>query len=113
MNRETEPDASVLERAAGVTGVGWTASALGYLGAAIGVGDTPISNPQSLLYLGVVCFLATVGIDRLNDRRSDGKTDDGDRTDDGGRVGDRETADGEYEVEGGGERDLGDGHLAD
>ncbi|MFC7068134.1 hypothetical protein [Halobaculum lipolyticum] len=102
LKQETETDGSVLERAAGVTGVGWTASALGYLGTVIGFGNTLVTNPQSLLYLGAVCFLATLGIDRLNDRRSDGD-DAGELDPDGAAHG----------VEGGGERDLGDGQPAD
>ena len=54
-----------LDQVAGVTGVGWTASLLGYLGTMVGYGNTLITNPQSLLYLGGVLLVTTLGLDRL------------------------------------------------
>ncbi|MFC7136646.1 hypothetical protein [Halobaculum litoreum] len=81
--QDTETEGRVLERAAGVTGVGWTASALGYLGTAIGVGNSLVTNPQSLLYLGGVCFVATLGLDRLNGRDDGDEATADDEVDDG------------------------------
>jgi hypothetical protein len=54
-----------LDQVAGVTGVGWTASLLGYLSTMVGYGNSLVTNPQSLLYLGGVLFVATLGLDRL------------------------------------------------
>lgn len=63
MNRE------VLHKLGGVTGLGWTASLLGYLSTVLGYGNgvvaRVVTNPQSLLYAGVVLFLVTLGLDRL------------------------------------------------
>lgn len=56
-----------LNRMAGVTGFGWTASLLGYLGSLVGYSNTLVTNPQSFLYLGGVLFLTTLGLDRLKD----------------------------------------------
>ena len=53
-----------LDQVAGVTGVGWTASLLGYLSTMVGYGNSLVTNPQSLLYLGGVLFVATLGLDR-------------------------------------------------
>ena len=59
----------MLYRLAGVTGVGWTLSLLGYLSTVVGYGNSLVTrlvaDPQSLLYLGSVLFVATVGLDRL------------------------------------------------
>lgn len=44
---------------------------LGYLSAVIGYSNTLITEPQSLLYLGGVLFVATLGLDRLKDTLSD------------------------------------------
>lgn len=67
-------DSNVLDQLAGITGIGWTVSILGYVSAAIGYGTVFISrlvtDPQSLLYLGGVLFMTTLGLDRLRDRRS-------------------------------------------
>jgi hypothetical protein len=60
-----------LDQLAGVTGFGWTASLLGYVSSTIGYSTALVTNPQSLLYLGGVLFVATLGLDRLTDRRSD------------------------------------------
>ncbi len=66
------PDRSSLDQLAGVTGIGWTASTLGFLGTALGYGNGLVSrlaaDPQSFLYVGIVCFLATLGLDRLANR---------------------------------------------
>jgi hypothetical protein len=53
----------VLHTVAGITGVGWTGSMPGYLETAVGYGSP--GDPQSVLYLGGVLFVATVGFDRL------------------------------------------------
>jgi hypothetical protein len=59
-----------LDQVAGVTGFGWTASVLGYLSTAIGYSNALVTNPQSLLYLGAVLFVTTLGLDRLKHRLS-------------------------------------------
>jgi hypothetical protein len=64
----------VLDQVAGITGVGWTASLLGYLSTAVGYGNALITNPQSLLYLGGVLFVATLGLDRLKTALSNRNT---------------------------------------
>lgn len=68
-------DGDVLDQLAGVAGVGWTASLLGYLGTLVGYGNglvgRLVTDPQALLYVGVACFLATAGLDRLADRLAD------------------------------------------
>lgn len=70
--RTIRMDTDRLDQLAGVTGLGWTASWLGYLGFAVGYGNGLVSRlvttPQSLLYVGLVCFLATLGLDRLAER---------------------------------------------
>lgn len=62
-------DEETLNRVAGITGFCWTASALGYVTAVIGYSST-LMNPQSLLYLGTVLFVTTLGLDRLKQTRS-------------------------------------------
>ncbi|PSQ49649.1 hypothetical protein BRD19_03435 [Halobacteriales archaeon SW_7_65_23] len=73
---ESDRNRGRLEQLAGFTGLGWTASTLGYLGAALGYGNTIVSRlvtePQALLYVGGVCLLATLGLDRLTNGRDDG-----------------------------------------
>ena len=68
-------DKDALNQIAGITGIGWTASVLGYLTTVIGYGNTVVTrivaDPQSLLYLGGALFVATLGLDRLQDRLSD------------------------------------------
>jgi hypothetical protein len=63
------PDDDRLYQLGGITGFGWTVSLLGYLSSLIGHGNSLIARlvtePQSLLYIGGVLFLATFGIDRL------------------------------------------------
>jgi hypothetical protein len=66
---DVDVDDSAIERLAGVTGLGWTTSTLGFVGTVLGYGNSVVgrfvADPQSLLYVGVVCFLATLGLDRL------------------------------------------------
>ena len=65
-------DYGVLDQLAGITGLGWTVSILGYLGSVIGFSNSLLTRlvvePQSLLYLGGALFVATFGLDRLRDR---------------------------------------------
>jgi len=60
-----------LETLAGLTGLGWTASVLGYLVTLVGYGNSfvtrLVAEPVSLLYLGLVLLVATLGLDRLQD----------------------------------------------
>lgn len=69
------PDRDSLDQLAGFTGVGWTTSTLGFLSTAMGYGNSLISrfvaDSKSLLYVGVVFFLATLGLDRLANGGSD------------------------------------------
>lgn len=62
-------DRDALNQLAGITGLGWTASILGYLVTAIGYSSALLSrlavDPRSLLYLGGALFVATLGLDRL------------------------------------------------
>lgn len=71
-------DTDLTDQLAGVAGVGWTTSTLGFLGTALGYGNSLVSrlvtDPRSLLYVGVVCFLATLGLDRVAGRRSDSES---------------------------------------
>ena len=66
---------NVLEQLAGLTGVGWTVSTLGFLGTMIGYGNALVARlvtaPESLLYLATVFFMATLGLDRLTERLSE------------------------------------------
>ncbi|WP_248516491.1 hypothetical protein [Salinarchaeum laminariae] len=68
-------DRDALNQLAGITGLGWTASILGYLVTVIGYGSTLVSrivvDPQSLLYLGGALFVATLGLDRLRNATTD------------------------------------------
>lgn len=77
------PNEERLDQLAGLTGVGWTTSLLGYLGAAVGYGSSLVPRPSSLLYLGGALFLATLGLDRLRNRRGGESGDEGNRTEDG------------------------------
>lgn len=62
-------DSETLHQLGGVTGFGWTASLLGYLGTVLGIGSGYLTrlatDPHSFLYAGAILFLATFGIDRL------------------------------------------------
>lgn len=68
-------DSDVLDTIAGIFGVGWTTSTLGFLASLLGYGNWLVSrlvtDPQSLLYVGLVCFLTTLGLDRLSTRLSE------------------------------------------
>ncbi|WP_241662523.1 hypothetical protein [Halorubrum depositum] len=70
MIRDTDKD--LLNQLTGLTGLGWTASVLGYLSTVIGYGNGLISRlvaePQSLLYVGGSFFVLTLGLDRLHNR---------------------------------------------
>ncbi|WP_436925299.1 hypothetical protein [Halosimplex amylolyticum] len=69
-------NADTAEQLAGITGLGWTTSTLGFLGTVLGYGNSIVgrlvTDPQSLLYVGSVCFLATLGLDRLAKLPGDG-----------------------------------------
>lgn len=58
-----------MDRLAGLTGLGWTSSLLLYLAAVIGTGSGVVTglvtDPRTLLYVGAVLFVLTVGLDRL------------------------------------------------
>lgn len=73
--RPSPSDDAVLDQLAGITGLGWTASILGYLGTVVGFGNSLVArlavDPQSLLYLGGVLFVTTLGLDRLRNALSD------------------------------------------
>ncbi|MFD1647402.1 hypothetical protein [Haloarchaeobius litoreus] len=64
---------------AGVTGLGWTVSLLAYLSTLLGYGNVVVArlvgSPRALLYLGGGLLVATLGLDRLQNRGSD--EDDG------------------------------------
>lgn len=72
-------NADTAEQLAGITGLGWTTSTLGFLGTALGYGNSVVSrlvtDPQSLLYVGSVCFVATLGLDRIAKLPRDGDAD--------------------------------------
>mgnify|MGYP006275358235 CR=1 FL=1 len=63
-------DGDAIDQVAGITGLGWTASLLGYLGTVIGYSNSLITNPQTLLYVGGVFFVTTLGLDRLRSQWS-------------------------------------------
>ncbi len=58
-----------VDQIAGITGLGWTASLLGYLITVIGYGNSVVSrlvvDPRSLLYVGTILFVVTLGLDRF------------------------------------------------
>jgi len=62
-----------LEQVAGLTGFGWTTSVLGYLSVLAGYSNTLVTSPQSLLYLGGILFVTTLGLDQLRERLSNEK----------------------------------------
>lgn len=66
----------LLDQLAGLTGIGWTVSMLGFLSAVLDVGRWDAghlgADPAPLLAVGVVLFVTTVGLDRL------GRTVEGD-----------------------------------
>ncbi|WP_209452193.1 hypothetical protein [Halosimplex halophilum] len=59
---------------------------MGFLGTVLGYGNSVVSrlvaDPSSLLYVGAVCFLATLGLDRLANRAAEER--DGGEASDGG-----------------------------
>ena len=69
-------DEQFLHELAGITGLGWTVSTLGFIGSLIWYGDVPGgSDPlesRALLYVGICCFVATVGLDALRTVVDDG-----------------------------------------
>lgn len=75
------PDGETLHQLAGFTGFGWSVSVLGFLSTVIGYGNSLVSrlvtDPQSLLYLGGVLFLTTLGLDHLANDRTDESASDG------------------------------------
>ena len=58
-----------VDQIGGITGLGWTASLLGYLITVIGYGNSVVSrlvvDPRSLLYVGTILFVVTLGLDRF------------------------------------------------
>ncbi|MGM0398044.1 MAG: hypothetical protein ACQEQY_03540 [Halobacteriota archaeon] len=72
LKQQLTAEHDLLDQLAGVTGLGWTVSLLGYLGTLIGYGNSIVSrlvvDPQSLLYIGGAFFVATFGLDRLRNR---------------------------------------------
>lgn len=62
----------LLNQLAGLTGLGWTASMLGFLSAASGYGGSFVPRPQWFLALAVILFVVTLGLDRLTRGLSDG-----------------------------------------
>lgn len=62
-------DSETLDQLAGITGLGWTTSTLGFLSAVLGYGNgiasRLVAEPQAFLYVGLAFFLATLGLDRL------------------------------------------------
>lgn len=65
-------DENALETVAGVTGIGWTTSLLGYLVTVAGYSAVPSVGPRPLLYLGGFLLVTTLGLDRLKDELSNG-----------------------------------------
>lgn len=70
LKQKLEMNEDALDQVAGLTGFGWTASLLGYVSSVIGYSTVFVTNPQSLLYLGGVLFVATLGLDRLTEMLS-------------------------------------------
>lgn len=71
MNHDPTPISrgELLDQLAGLTGIGWTVSMLGFLSAVLDVGRWNVAHlgadPAPLLAVGVVLFATTVGLDRL------------------------------------------------
>lgn len=67
--RTSPSETDLVDQIAGITGLGWTASLLGYLITVVGYGNSVISrlvvDPRSLLYVGSVLLVVTVGLDRF------------------------------------------------
>lgn len=68
-------DDAVLHELAGITGVGWTASSLGFIGSLVWYGNAPgPSQPLGswvLLAVAIGCFVTTVGLDAFRSVISD------------------------------------------
>lgn len=67
---------NALDELAGFTGLGWIASIVGYFATIVGYGNTLVirlAGAQSLLYLAVVFFVTTLGLDRLRETLSNGE----------------------------------------
>ena len=71
LKRSIVSEEKLLDQLAGLTGIGWTTAILGFVSTVIGYGSNLVANPYSLLYLGSALFVATVGLDRLRQRRTD------------------------------------------
>jgi hypothetical protein len=71
LKQRLKPDEDTLSQVAGITGLGWTASLLGYLSIVLGHGSSLVTNPLSLLYLGGILLVATLGLDQLKSTVSD------------------------------------------
>ena len=73
-------DGETLYQLAGITGFGWTMSVLGFFGTVLGYGNSLLSrlvmDPYSFLYVGVVLFLATLGLDHFATEPSDEESAD-------------------------------------
>lgn len=67
--RTSTSETDYVDQIAGITGLGWTASLLGYLITVIGYGNSVISRlvvePRSLLYVGSLLLVVTLGLDRF------------------------------------------------
>lgn len=69
--QDVAPRADVLYRLAGITGLAWTVLILAYVATVMGYGHGHVAEPQSLLRLGAVLFVVTLGLDGLQDRLLD------------------------------------------
>jgi hypothetical protein len=71
----TPLETETCSRLAGLTGLGWTTSVLGFISTALGYGNglvgRLVTDPRSFLYLGLFFFLTTLGLDRLANSASD------------------------------------------
>ena len=67
--KRSSPDSDTFDQLAGLTGFGWATSVIAFLATVFGYGTAFLSRfitePQSLLYVGAVFFVATLGLDRL------------------------------------------------
>ncbi|WP_096388828.1 hypothetical protein [Halopenitus persicus] len=77
LKRLPTSDGKLLDQIAGITGLGWTASVLGYLATVLGYGNVLVTrlavDPKSFLYVGASLFVATFGLDRLRRRITNGE----------------------------------------
>ena len=67
--KRPSPDSDTFDQLAGLTGFGWATSVLAFLATFFGYGTAFLSrfvtDPVSLLYVGAVFFVATLGLDKL------------------------------------------------